>query len=250
MSDEEEEAEEEGEKSPPGDWSDGDKKKKRRRKRRRRRDNDGGGGGGGSDDDYEDTHVRGYIPREILKLTSAVAVRLGLSAGQHTTMTAAFLKACDLDLGEFPLSVSTAARRRKEVLEERYGEDRARFKQQVEENNSPLILHVDTKLLADTIGPEGSRVTNKSDRLAVVVSSPSFNGEQFVCAPGLDNGTGRAQAQGAIEGLDELGVTDYLVGVVYDTTASNSWVLGRKLSSLQISIPPASLFCHQLTVYK
>ena len=43
-----------------------------------------------------------------------------------------------------------------------------------------------------------------------------------MCAPGLENGTGRAQAQVALEGLQELEVIDYVVGACYDTTASNS----------------------------
>ena len=86
------------------------KRRKRRRQKKRRRESDGGGGGdsGGSGDD--DDGVPAVIPREILKLTAAVAIRLGLSVGQHTALTAAYIRACGADLDDFPLSFSTAHR--------------------------------------------------------------------------------------------------------------------------------------------
>ena len=49
--------------------------------------------------------------------------------------------------------------------------------------------------------------------------------DQFVCAPGIDRATGRDQKQAAMEGLQELGVFDRIMGVTYDTTVSNSSVL-------------------------
>ena len=61
------------------------------------------------------------------------------------------------------------------------------------------------------------------ERLAVVVTSPMMpEKQQFVCAPGIHRATGRAQADGAIEGLRDLGIFDYIVGVTYNTTPSNS----------------------------
>ena len=156
------------------------KRRKRRRPKKRRRESDGGGGGGdseGSGDD--DDGVPAVIPREILKLTAAVAIRMGLSVGQHTALTAAFVRACGADLDDFPLSVSTAHRMRKEVLEDKYDESRSRFKEAAEADRFPLIVHVDGTQLANTFGPEGSRVTNKTERLAVVVTSAMYEGEVF-----------------------------------------------------------------------
>ena len=67
------------------------------------------------------------------------------------------------------------------------------------------------------------------ERLAVVVSSPLMrieeNKDQFVCAPGLQRATGRDQKEGAVEGLQELGVLQRVCGITYDTTPSNSSVL-------------------------
>ena len=60
------------------------------------------------------------------------------------------------------------------------------------------------------------------ERLAVVASSPYLPDFQFVCAPGIERATGRAQAAGAVEGLQEMGIFGQVVGVTYDTTPSNS----------------------------
>ena len=193
------------------------------RKRRRRRSRKGNpGGGGGDDGDDDDDVVLARIPREILQKTAPTAVRFGLSHGAHVAMISAFLGASNVDVNEFPLSYSTSYRRRKEVLEESYVESRTKFRAQVIDEDLPLFLHLDTKELTDTIGPRGSGVKNKRERLGVVLTCPHIEGEQFVCAPGLESTTGRAQADAAIDGLNELGVLEKVVGVNYDTTASNS----------------------------
>ena len=53
----------------------------------------------------------------------------------------------------------------------------------------------------------------------------THNKDQFICAPGLQRARGCDQAEGAVEGLREVGVFDSVVGVTYDTTPSNSSVL-------------------------
>ena len=49
-------------------------------------------------------------------------------------------------------------------------------------------------------------------------------GPQFVCAPGIERATGQAQAEAAVEGVQDLGVFENVVGITYDTTPSNSSV--------------------------
>jgi hypothetical protein len=46
--------------------------------------------------------------------------------------------------------------------------------------------------------------------------------EQFVAAPGLEDGTGQAQSDGAIASVEELRVMEQVVGCVCDTTRSNT----------------------------
>ena len=193
----------------------GEEKKRKRCKR-----NGGDGDDGDSEDD--DDGVWAKIPREILKLTAPAAMRMEFSHSDHVVIISAFLKACKVDLDEFPLSVSTSYRRRKEVMEEVYEESRNSFRDEALMENWPIFLHADTKELTDTIGPHGASVKNKRERLAVVLTSPFFEGAKFVCAPGLEGGTGRHQAEGAIAGCTEMGVIELVSGTNYDTTASNS----------------------------
>ena len=75
-------------------------------------------------------------------------------------MVAAFLKCSRVNLANFPLSHSTAIRRRKQVLTESYEGSRESFREKVVTEDDKLFLHLDTKSLADSIGPHGAGVTN------------------------------------------------------------------------------------------
>ena len=70
--------------------------------------------------------------------------------------------------------------------------------------------------------PRGAGVPVKKERLALVVTSPMFEGEQFICAPGLGRITGRAQADGALKGMRDIELLDQTAMASYDTTMSNS----------------------------
>ena len=142
-----------------GDENENVTKTKRYRKRKRR--DDGGDGGDGGEDGEEDDGELARIPYEILAKTAATAVRLGLSHGQHLSITAAFLQCAGVDIDKFPLSHSTSIRRRKEVVSETYEQDREAFRQEVEAGECFLFVHPDTKELADSIGPHGAGVTNR-----------------------------------------------------------------------------------------
>jgi hypothetical protein len=80
------------------------------KKRKRCKRNRGDGDDGDSEDD--DDVIWAKIPREILKLTAPAAMRMEFSHSDHVVIISAFLKACNVDLDEFPLSVSTSYRRR------------------------------------------------------------------------------------------------------------------------------------------
>ena len=186
------------------------------------------GGGGESDDDEEEEEegVWAFIPKEILKKTAPTAIRKALSHGDHVSITAAFLRSCTgedgapLDLDKFPISYSTSYRKRKEVMKNTYDETRAEFRDRAIDENWLLFLHGDDKELSDTIGPRGAGVKNKVERQVVILTSPMFEGEQFVSAHAIEDATGRAQAEGAVESVRDLGVLHLVVGIDGDTTPS------------------------------
>ena len=134
------------------------------------------GESGEDPEDEDDGYVLAKIPKEILKLTSAFADRMEFSHSDHYGIICALVKCClspeglPLDINQFPLSVCTSYRRRKEVMREIYEESRESFRDKAVTENWPLFLHLDTKELTDTIGPGGAGVKHKRERLAVSVS--------------------------------------------------------------------------------
>ena len=85
-----------------------------------------------------------------------------------------------------------------------------------QEHNWVLTLHIDTKELTDTLGPHGSKVKRKKERLCVVLTTPYRAGEHTVCAPGLDSISGRVQAEAAIAGIQSLGVMKWIQAIDYE----------------------------------
>ena len=98
------------------------------------------------------------------------AARMELSHGDHVIMLSAFLRACNLDLVDFPLSYSTSYRRRKKETEDKTDETRDNFQRDVVQGNWPLFVHLDGKELSDSIGPLGAG--KKKESLGVVVLRP------------------------------------------------------------------------------
>ena len=60
------------------------------------------------------------------------------------------------------------------------------------------------------------------DRLAIIFSSPTNFDKQFAASPVIPDGTGASQAQVLWQVTGEWGVQNYIVGQVFDTTASNT----------------------------
>ena len=85
-----------------------------------------------------------------------------------------------------------------------------------------LSLHFDGVILEDTIGPQGSRVSEKKDRLNIILKSPLVEKPQFVASQVCPDGTGSQVATQACQAVEDLGVMNNIWVVVYDTTASNS----------------------------
>ena len=83
-------------------------------------------------------------------------------------------------------------------------------------NNKPaLLLHWDGKLLPDITGGKET-----VDRIAVLVTS---SGEEMLLGvPKIGRGTGKEQAEACLATLDQCSLRQNVVGLVFDTTASNT----------------------------
>ena len=78
----------------------------------------------------------------------------------------------------------------------------------------PLVVHWDGKLMQD--------LTTKThvDRLPIIVSGLCV--KQLLTVAKIPNGTGQSQATAVVSALEEWGLTKNVVGMSFDTTASNT----------------------------
>ena len=174
-----------------------------------------------------------HIPKRIMQceeITSA-ADRLRLSDNQTTMIVSAVIKAAGGNLDDFDISRSTS--RRSRMLN----------RQKIAENvidsvrlNPPQFgaLHWDGKLLKDIVGEQ-------HEQLAVLVSgAPEYSEGKLLGVPALSDSKGKTQANATLDLLEAWDLSDNVVALVFDTTASNSGIhngaaklieesLGRKL---------------------
>ena len=166
------------------------------------------------------------VPMDILVKTAADTARLQLSPGQHQGILAAFVNASGGSVNEFPLSDSSSRRDRKKALRSKKQEIIENFKESVKSENTQLIGHYDGKLMEELVDNKNVKVDReKEDRMAVLVTSPDLvNKEQLLGILALEEGSGRMQQEGVQDLMVEWGAWDNLMGLVYDTTASNTGV--------------------------
>lgn len=142
--------------------------------------------------------------------------RINLSDTKFTILAAAISKANDEDVGRVPLSRSTVYRRRKTHRESVEAQIHQEFKTS---SRPPLVLHWDGKLMQDTTDRCSPAIANV-DRLAVCVTG--YGVEKILGIVKIQSGTGNAQANASFQLLHLWEVTDEVVGMCFDTTASNT----------------------------
>ena len=84
--------------------------------------------------------------------------------------------------------------------------------------DSPLTVHWDGKLMED--------LTSKKsvDRLAILVSGQDVS--QLLGVPSIPSGTGISQANAVVDALNQWGISNRIVSLSFDTTASNTGIHG------------------------
>ncbi|XP_045029217.1 uncharacterized protein LOC123471626 [Daphnia magna] len=114
-------------------------------------------------------------------------------------------------LDEMSMSVSSVFRQRRAArektvaaLKEKWLSTKPKF----------CVLHWDSKLITLISG-------RKEDRVAVLVSG-SVEGPKLIGIPPMENSTGLNQSQAALQMAKEWQIEDNIIGVCFDTTASNT----------------------------
>ena len=121
------------------------------------------------------------------------------------------VKSIGLDATEYNINRSSISRGRQR--------NRTKFAKVIKRDfhvDTPLVVHWDGKLM--------EQLTKKQhvERLPILVSGEGV--ERLLGVPKLSGGTGENQATAVIEALEEWGVTDKVIGICFDTTASNTGI--------------------------
>jgi hypothetical protein len=139
------------------------------------------------------------------------------------------LKAVGIDIKDITLSASSIYRARKTI--------RKSIVQNIQETfvpNTPLVAHFDSKILPDTYG-------NLADRMPIIISG--LNVEKLLAIPKLSMGTGELMGNSVVEVLEKWkDVPDWLAGLCFDTTSSNTGVHTGAITIIQQAYDKRLLF--------
>lgn len=139
-----------------------------------------------------------------------------LSIRQASTSFIATAKSLGHDVSKISVSPATVHRAR--------ATNRSEMAKKIEgslfQNPPHLVLHWDSKLL-----PSVARGSVKilEDRVAVLVTGKDF--EHLLGVPVALKGTGEQMAEVVIREVDRLGLRDNIIGMSFDTTASNTGLI-------------------------
>ena len=148
---------------------------------------------------------------DIMSRVSLTGDRLGLSIRQRTMYAATVCNAAELPIEDTNISKSTAWRHAKKQRLIKATDIKEKF-----EKPDHLTVHWDGKLMKMRAG-----IT--SERCCVYVSGAQENKNQkLLGVPDIPSGTGSAQEKAVTDLLEQWDIFDEIVGLVFDTTASNS----------------------------
>ncbi|XP_049316692.1 uncharacterized protein LOC125779392 [Bactrocera dorsalis] len=157
-------------------------------------------------------YSRGYKEVMTEKL-SILLDRCKISDRNAVRIIFATAESLGCNVEEFALSRSALRKRRISFRSQRAQKIKTRFKNLDLEG---IVVHWDGKLLANLFQKECA------ERLAALVSKGDCEQQQLLGVPELENSTGASQAEAVSGSLKEWDIGDKIVGMCFDTTASNT----------------------------
>ena len=156
------------------------------------------------------------VPRDIVKILAPTASRYDVSSTALSSILLQTVSAGGGDIHSLPLSRRQVERSSNVSISQQASSIKEIFKNIAK--NMFFICHFDGKqLLEFTMG-----VKSKKERLSVLVSSPDLDQPQILGAVPLEGQTGADIFQGVLSLLEEFDITDRVIGLSFDTTASNT----------------------------
>jgi hypothetical protein len=154
------------------------------------------------------------LPRKyVSKATTSLADRTGLSIRGHTAIQASLIKVGGGSVNDFAMSRSTTHRHRLEARAELSTSIREHWTSSKQTN---VILHWDSKAI--------TYVDGKTDeRLAVLVTGVGISSRhKLLGIPIIPHSTGWAQKEAIIDLVRQWDIEGNVVGMTFDSTASNT----------------------------
>ncbi|KAK0054278.1 hypothetical protein Bpfe_016342 [Biomphalaria pfeifferi] len=154
--------------------------------------------------------------------------RINLSDRNFTILAAAIAQASGQSLDDAALSRSTVHRKRlthRSVIESHVRE------QFLARDKTPLLVHWGSKIMKDTTNNTDSH--SNTDRVAVVVTG--CNTEKILGITKIASGTGQAQANATYQLLNLWELSENIIDMCFDTTASNTELFWLALFSNKVA---------------
>ena len=156
------------------------------------------------------------VPKNIVQLLAPTASRYDISSTALSSILLQTVAAGGGDISSLPLSRRQVERSTKASIADNATSIKEKF--MTTARDKFLVCHFDGKQLAEmTMG-----VKSKKERLSVLVSSPDLEQPQILGALPLDGQTGDDIFHGVLSLLEEFGITDRVIAMSFDTTASNT----------------------------
>jgi hypothetical protein len=148
--------------------------------------------------------------------------REGLSNRQAAASFIATAKSLGHDVSNYSISSSTAHR----ACSKNRAKVASQWESEAFRDPPLLVLHWDGKLL-----PQATCQCNHEDRIAVITSGVDF--EELLGVPVAADGSGKEVADVVMKEVRRLALEDNIIGLSFDTTASNSGMLSGACMRIQ-----------------
>ena len=165
-----------------------------------------------NDADYNGNERKNTTKKiDVMGPVSNTGDRLGLSVRDKAMFAAAVVKSVGVDLNDTNISFSTAA---KKARKRRFETEKDVIQSFVPPDN--VVLHWDGKVLKLEAG-------KKADFICVYISGADpAQVTKLLGVPEVDSGSGVQQKQAVVQMLTKWGISEQIIGLVFDTTSSNT----------------------------
>ena len=162
--------------------------------------------------------VKLLVPRNIVETVALNSKRWKISDVATASNLALIINESNGNLDDFVVSTSTVRRRGIDAVKKNAEDIKRGFKDTLTAKD--LTLHFDGKSVKEFTG--GQHL--EQERIAAIVSSPSLPHPQVLGIPPAESSKGVDQLEVLKKLLEEWGLTEHIIALGFDTTASNTGV--------------------------